>query len=85
MPLVEAEGGQVYLVSADATRVSVHLAGHLSGAPGNALFCRRILEPALRTVNPEAEIVLSSGCQIPAGAVLMGRPGRSGEAEKDSG
>ena len=63
VPLVGAEGGQVYLVSADANRVSVHLAGHLSGAPGNALFCRRVLEPAIRTVAPDAEVFLSSGCR----------------------
>ena len=74
VPLVGPEGGQVYLVSADSTRVCVHLAGHLSGAPGNGLFCRRILEPAVRSVVPEAEVLLSSGCQVPEGAVLMGQP-----------
>ena len=74
VPLVGAEGGQIYLVSADSNHICVHLAGQLSGAPGNGLFCRRILEPALHRVAPEVEVVLSAGFQVPEGAVLMEQP-----------
>jgi Fe-S cluster biogenesis protein NfuA len=72
-PLVEADGGRIYLVSADEGRVLIHLAGQLSGAPGNGLLCRKILEPAIHAVAPEAEVVLSAGWQVPTGAVLLQR------------
>ena len=67
-PLVEADGGEVFLVSSDQSHVEIHLAGRLAGAPGNGLLCRWILEPALRAVAPAVELTVSSGCLIPAGA-----------------
>ncbi len=72
-PLVEADGGSIYLISADESRVTVHLAGQLSGAPGNGLLCRKILEPAIHAVAPGAEVVLSTGWMLPAEAVLIQR------------
>jgi Fe-S cluster biogenesis protein NfuA len=70
-PLVEADGGEVFLVSGDSSHISIHLAGRLAGAPGNNLLSRRILEPALRAVMPTIDLSLSSGCLIPAGAVRL--------------
>jgi Fe-S cluster biogenesis protein NfuA len=71
VPLVEADGGEVFLLAAESSRVEIHLAGNLSGAPGNGLLCRRILEPAIRTVASDAEIILTAGWQIPEGAVRV--------------
>ena len=71
VPLVEADGGELFLVSSDATRLTFHLAGHLAGAPGNGLICRRVLEPAIHAIAPNAEIVLSAGWRIPDGAVRL--------------
>ncbi len=71
VPLVEADGGQVFVVPSDNGRVVIHLAGHLAGSPGISLVARRIFEPAVRAIAPEASVVLSSGCQIPQGAVSL--------------
>ena len=75
-PLVEADGGEIYLVFSDSTRVSIHLAGHHAGAPGNGLFYRRILDPAIHAVAPGAEILLTAGWIVPAGAVRLMPKGR---------
>ena len=71
VPLVEADGGLVFLVLGDDTRVVVHLAGRLAGAPGIGLLTRRIFEPAIRAVAPESTLVFSAGWKIPAGAVRV--------------
>lgn len=70
-PLVESDGSEIYLVAADSARIELHLAGRLTGAPGNSLFCRKILEPALRAVVPNVEVALSAGWRIPTGAVIL--------------
>ena len=71
VPLVEADGGLVFLVLGDDTRIVVHLAGRLAGAPGIGLLTRRIFEPAIRAVAPEIDLVFSTGWKIPAGAVRV--------------
>lgn len=73
VPLVEADGGEVYLLPSDSSRVTVHLAGRLGGAPGIGLLNRRVFEPALRAVAPNTAVVVSSGWRIPDGAVRLGR------------
>ena len=71
VPLVEADGGLVFLVLGDDARMVVHLAGRLAGAPGIGLLTRRIFEPAFRAVAPELNLVFSTGWKIPAGAVRV--------------
>ena len=71
VPLVEADGGEIFLVSGNASRFTLHLAGHLAGAPGKSLICRRILEPVIHIIAPDAEVVLSAGWRIPEGAVRL--------------
>jgi Fe-S cluster biogenesis protein NfuA len=70
-PLVEADGGQLFLVSAGDEAVELHLAGRFAGCPGNALVTRHILEPAVRAVAPEARVVVTWGALIPTGAKLV--------------
>ncbi len=71
-PLVQADGGELYLVSVDDSGVALHLAGRFSGCPGNTLARRRVLEPAIASVAPGAHLTLSSGPLIPKGAQRVG-------------
>jgi Fe-S cluster biogenesis protein NfuA len=71
-PLIEADGGLLFLVSAGDEAVELHLAGRFSGCPGNALVARRILEPAVRAVAPGARVVVTWGSLIPTGAKRLG-------------
>ncbi|MEB2313821.1 MAG: NifU family protein [Sorangiineae bacterium] len=67
-PLVRADGGELYLVRADAEEVALHLAGRFAGCPGNTLATRRVIEPALQSAAPCARIVITSGAILPPGA-----------------
>ena len=71
VPLVEADRGEIFLVLSEGNRIGIHLAGQLAGAPGNGLFCRRILEPAIHAIAPELEVVLSTGWRVPDGAIRL--------------
>lgn len=67
VPLVEAEGGKLRVLSADGEKVELHVFGRLAGAPGLGLLKRRVIEPAIRTAAPSAQIVITSGCRVPEG------------------
>jgi len=67
-PLVQADGGELYLVSVDDVGVSLHLAGRFSGCPGNTLARRRVLEPLIASAVPGAFVTLTTGALIPKGA-----------------
>jgi len=67
-PLVQADGGELYLVSVDDSGVSLHLAGRFSGCPGNTLARRRVLEPLIASVVPGAYLTVSTGPLVPKGA-----------------
>lgn len=70
-PLIGADGGRVYLVRADPENVVLHLAGRYSGCPGNTLTVRRIVEPAIFSVAPNAQVTVTSGSILPEGASLV--------------
>lgn len=70
-PLIRADHGEVYLVEAQETYVSLHLAGRFSGCPGNTLVARRVIEPALASVVPNARVQVTSGYVVPEGAELV--------------
>lgn len=67
-PLIEADGGELYLVSADNGQVRLHLAGTCCGCPGTQMTTEHIIEPAVRAVAPESKLEVSSGWLIPDGA-----------------
>jgi Fe-S cluster biogenesis protein NfuA len=67
-PLVQADGGELWLVAADADRISLHLAGTCAGCPGAGLTTREIIEPALRAVLPSVRVTVTSGIVVPEGA-----------------
>ena len=67
-PLVQADGGELYLVSVDDSAVSLHLAGRFSGCPGNTLARRRVLEPIIASAVPGAYVTMTPGPLVPKGA-----------------
>jgi len=67
-PMIQADGGELYLVSADEGAVSLHLAGRFSGCPGNTLARRRVLEPLIAAAAPGAHLTVTSGPLVPKGA-----------------
>jgi Fe-S cluster biogenesis protein NfuA len=70
-PLVEADGGLLYLVSASEEYVELHVGGRYSGCPGNTLVRRRVIEPALQRVAPALRVGLSAGPLVPKGATPL--------------
>lgn len=67
-PLIEADGGELYLVSASKKEVCVHLAGSYAGCPGSTLAARHVLEPAVHKAAPKATLVVTHGWIIPENA-----------------
>jgi len=67
-PLVQADGGELFLVSVDDSGVSLHVTGRFSGCPGNTLARRRVLEPLVASAVPGASVTVTSGPLIPKGA-----------------
>jgi len=68
LPLVHADGGELYLVSLDDAGVALHLTGRFSGCPGNTLVRRRVLEPLVSSAAPGAFVTVTTGPLIPPGA-----------------
>lgn len=73
-PLVIADGGRLYVLQADAERVTLHLAGRFAGCPGNQVVTRRILQPAISAVAPDAELTVTWGRLVPTGATPVDAP-----------
>lgn len=68
VPLVKADGGEVYVVSATAEDVHVHLAGTCAGCPGATMTRERLLEPTVHGVAPKATVKVTTGWRVPEGA-----------------
>jgi len=67
-PLVEADGGEMYLVNVGPDEVHVHLAGTCAGCPGASLTRDRVLEPAFAGVAPKLTLKVTTGWIVPDGA-----------------
>jgi Fe-S cluster biogenesis protein NfuA len=70
-PLIVADGGQLYVVQADAQRVALHLGGRFAGCPGNQVVTRRVIQPAIAAVAPAAEVTVTWGRIVPTGATRV--------------
>ncbi len=70
-PLIEADGGELYLVNHSSDEVKLHLGGTCSGCPGAALTNRGVITPALRTTNPQLRVVVTTGYLIPQGSTRV--------------
>jgi NifU-like protein len=47
-PLIEADGGQIDLVSIEGDTIVIRLAGMCAGCPGSSYTTSRIIEPILK-------------------------------------
>lgn len=70
-PLVEADGGQLYVSKLEDESVELHLAGRFAGCPGNEVVSRRIIGPAISAVAPDAVCIVTSGALVPPGATRV--------------
>lgn len=66
-PLVEADGGVVYVVR-KAAGLRVHLAGACAGCPGYRITSTEVIEPALRAAGLKGDIDVTAGWTVPDGA-----------------
>ena len=66
--LVKADGGELYLVAATAEDVHLHLTGTCAGCPGANITRERLLEPAVRSAAPKANVKVTTGWNVPEGA-----------------
>lgn len=66
--LVEADGGELYVVTATADDIHLHLTGTCAGCPGANMTRERLLEPAIVSVAPRAALKVTTGFRVPEGA-----------------
>src|ERR1700751_1158771 len=71
-PIVNADGGEVYLVSATTDAVHLHLSGTCAGCPGASLTRDKVLAPILTATAPKARLTVTTGWKIPEGATKLG-------------
>ena len=69
--LIEADGGRMFLVTASAEDIHIHLAGTCAGCPGSAQTTTRILAPTLERVLPKAKLRVTTGWIVPGGAIRL--------------
>jgi len=67
-PLVEADGGELFLVPARGRVIHLHLRGRFSGCPGNPLVGEHVLRPVVEAADPAAKVQVTSGPILPEGA-----------------
>ena len=72
-PLVEADGGELFVVSIEEGSIALHLAGKCAGCPGATLTSAAIIEPAIHAVAPLVRVGVTSGFQVPEGASVVRR------------
>jgi Fe-S cluster biogenesis protein NfuA len=70
-PLIEADGGQMFLVAITSEDIHVHLAGTCAGCPGSSFTGQVIVGPALSKLAPKLRLRLTTGWRIPAEAERM--------------
>ena len=68
VPLIEGEGGELYVVSVERKGVRLHLAGTYGGCPGTTHAIKNVIEPAVKNVFPKAKVAVSYGWCIPEAA-----------------
>ncbi len=71
-PLIQADGGALYVVSLSGDEVRLHLSGRCSGCPGAEFTTSGVIEPAVRAVAPEATVYVTTGWRVPEGAERIG-------------
>ena len=69
--LIEADGGRLFLVTASAEDIHIHLAGTCAGCPGAAITTSHVLAPTLERVVPKAKLRVTTGWTVPTGALRL--------------
>lgn len=69
VPMVEREGGEIYLTSIQEREISIHLAGRYAGSPAASLLYQELILPLVEAVAPGTIVHWSSGRVIPRTAV----------------
>jgi Fe-S cluster biogenesis protein NfuA len=70
-PLIQADGGELFVVSIDEGSIALHLAGKCAGCPGATLTSASIIEPAIHSVAPAVRVLVTSGFHVPDGATVV--------------
>jgi Fe-S cluster biogenesis protein NfuA len=70
-PLVESDGGEMYLVRIEEDDIHIHLTGTCAGCPGASITGDKVILPALRSAAPNLRIVITTGIKAPAGAIRV--------------
>jgi Fe-S cluster biogenesis protein NfuA len=70
-PLIETDGGQMFLVEITVDDIHIHLAGTCAGCPGSAFTAESILKPALLKLAPKSKLKLTTGWRVPPDAERM--------------
>jgi Fe-S cluster biogenesis protein NfuA len=71
LPLVKADGGELYVVAVSGDDVHLHLAGTCAGCPGATMTRERLLEPTLQSVVPRLNVKVTTGWRVPEGATKV--------------
>lgn len=72
-PLVEADGGVVFMVPRADGVLQLHLSGACAGCPGTRTTIGEIIEPALRAAGLRGGLEVTSGWTVPQGAERIER------------
>jgi len=70
-PLVEADGGVVFVVPRADGVLQLHLAGACAGCPGTRTTISEVIEPALRAAGLKSNLEVTSGWTVPQGALRI--------------
>jgi Fe-S cluster biogenesis protein NfuA len=68
VPLVRADGGDIYVVRFDGDDLHLHLGGTCAGCPGASITVDKVILPALRSAAPKIRVILTTGVRPPDGA-----------------
>jgi Fe-S cluster biogenesis protein NfuA len=64
-PLIEADGGEMYLVGIIGDEIHIHLAGTCAGCPGSSFTTQAIVGPVLSKLVPKSKLRLTTGWRVP--------------------
>lgn len=74
-PLVEGDGGELWIVAISPAGIHLHLAGTCSGCPGAGVTHEHFVAPALRIAAPTTPVRTTNGFVVPQGARRVRAPG----------
>ena len=70
VPLIEADGGELYWVPSEAS-IHLHLSGACSGCPGARFTIQDVIKPLLKTIDASLPMKISVGWLIPDNAIRI--------------